>query len=114
MSSAAALGQDWSFSQDTDVVSISITDLEQHFKPRNICSSISWDTGLTGLQVIVFNKHLLLLYIRFLWQIDAFMQAYLDRTKDQRNIVSRLFIFSYRASATATPGLSIKQIVPMS
>ena len=61
MSSAAQLGQDWSFNEDLDNVSISIVGLEKHSKPRHIRSQITIDNGPSGLKVRLL-PFLLILY----------------------------------------------------
>ena len=51
MSSAAMLGQEWSFDQDLGTVSISLVGLEKHSRPKNLRSKITVENGPPGLQV---------------------------------------------------------------
>lgn len=54
MSSAAVLSQNWSYDADLDKVSISLSGLEKHSRPKNMRSTLTVENGPPNLQVNIF------------------------------------------------------------
>lgn len=129
MSSAAALGQKWTYDEDLNKINFTFRGLEKHSRPNRLRHNLLLDNGPPGIEV------------------KPILEAYFERTSDQRDDNSGLlialirpfgtlstvttrniFIYSMgvanidtssfgphsaRASVTSAPGLSLKQILKL-
>ena len=59
MSTAAALGQKWTFDEDLDKVNFYFRGLEKQSRPNRLRHNLLLDNGLPGLQVNSFGQHYL-------------------------------------------------------